>query len=358
MPLFARKGVFFLPRRVEFKDINDLLIMIKSETKHNLTIRNEITAEETLRNYSYYTIMNGYKHVLKHAPPASGDVSFEHFSDFHIIDTTLNSIVLRVILLIEKSLKSRISHLIAMNYGVDTILTNDITNPSDYLCKLHYSSSRKFRDTILCNLKKHITDPRKDSPVYYYKNNKDNIPPWILAHNINLGESINWYKILVKNDKDSICNQMVVSAVLTPDEKKELFIKSFEILYEFRNKAAHGSVIIPKLNRFVMPYPHVVKYFSNDDILSSSEYLAGYGSKDFYSVLLAIFILLNDKQVLYLLVVDIIKLLLLYIDYDCKGSKLADIYQVPPKFANRLIKLLDFKSIDYTTEIADIVDRI
>lgn len=347
-----------MSKRVEFEDITGLISMIKSPTKHNLVINDEQNAEETLRSYSYYTIMNGYKHVLDFKSPASGDISFEHFSEFHLIDTTFNSIVLRVILLIEKSFKSRVSYLVAKKYGVDTSYDKNIRGVGDYLSINNYSSSSPYRNRCLLKLKEIIINPNNGSPVHYYKKNKANIPPWILAHNLNLGQSIYWYKILVENDKDEICNQIIDSGYMSQVEKKELLVKSIDLLHEFRNKAAHGSVIITNLNKCILPNPLVIDFFRDNDIITSSEYLSGFGAKDFYSVFLAIFILFNDKQVLYLLVVDVLKLLLIYEKYDYQGSRLTEIYKFPIDFSRRLLKLLDSKGISYPDEVYEIAKRV
>lgn len=346
-----------MSKRVDFIDIPDLVKLIKD--RHNLIISNDTVAEEALYNYSYYTLMNGYKHVLDHSAPANGTASFEHFIDFHLIDTTLNSIFLRIILLTEKTLKSNVSHLVAKNYGVDTQALNDINNPADYLYRGYYSSSSKDTRKCLYKLKEHILDPWQSTPVHYYKNTKLNIPPWILAHNLNLGESIRWYKILAENDKNDICNKMLVNKNgLSQDELKCLFIAAMDILHEYRNKAAHGQVVISKLNRRELPHKESVKFFNNTDITNSSNYKNGFGVKDYYAIILSVFILTKDKQALYLFTFDILKLLIIYNEYNFCGKSLCDIYGFPPDFSLKMLLLLDFKGIEIDENLYELASKV
>jgi abortive infection bacteriophage resistance protein len=99
------------------------------EERH-ISVPDKEFAIQVLQNYSYYGIINGYKNTFLQVPNSDSFIPGTNFNELytlHIIDTSLNNIIFKYILFLEKALKSRISYLVAQKYGV-------YTNPLDLRC--------------------------------------------------------------------------------------------------------------------------------------------------------------------------------------------------------------------------------
>ena len=96
---------------------------------------------------------------------------FEELYTLHIIDTSLNSILFKCILYLEKALKSRISYQVSEKYGVYTDYHDlHCLNPNDYLYLRHYSNGTGRRLNILKSLKECITQTRNNPMLLHYLN--------------------------------------------------------------------------------------------------------------------------------------------------------------------------------------------
>ena len=153
-----------------FQTYDQLLINLESK---NIIIDNRELALRTLSNQSYYGIVNGYKNMFP--TDTSGDkftipVKFTDLYAVQLIDANLSSVILKYILYIEKSLKSKISYIVAQNYGVFTDET-DLNNLDidDYLNETHYSRSTGRRKAVTRRLKEDITKHPTATIKHYIK---------------------------------------------------------------------------------------------------------------------------------------------------------------------------------------------
>ena len=127
-----------------FKTYEELLQLMESR---HIIIEDREFAIRALENLSYYELVNGYKNIFSAFTDSDDFIQgtrFEELYTLHIIDTSLNNIIFKYILFLERALKSRISYLVSKQYGVYTDY-NDLTccNPDDYLCdKTKYFSSK------------------------------------------------------------------------------------------------------------------------------------------------------------------------------------------------------------------------
>ena len=99
----------------------------------------ETFVKECLASHSYYTIVNGYKDIFgTHFDESQSlekfnyKVEFNQLYTLYTIDTNLNSILFKYILYVERSLKTKISHIVAREFGVDM---------HGYLNKKHYKNN-------------------------------------------------------------------------------------------------------------------------------------------------------------------------------------------------------------------------
>lgn len=320
-----------------FLDYQSLIELMDSR---NIIIDNPNFAQKVLSNFSYYTLVNGYKNTFPTDPQTERfltPIMFDELYTLHIIDTTLNSILLKNILVIEHSLKSKISYIVAKNYGVYTDVT-DLSNSSkdDYLCTKYYSRNN-MRNNILRTIKKSLTDNTRNDIVRHYENTKNHIPPWILTTNIPLGLSIKWYSILKSQDKEYVCNSFIEGNLLSIPQKKEFLIQSLKLLKEYRNKIAHGNRTFSNSMNSIIPKTQLLLLSNN--IISEDEYNSGLGQKDLMAIILVILILLNDPYMVTNFMNDIVSTFNPYKNIKFASKSIFEIFELPNDFIKRIYNI-------------------
>ncbi len=326
-----------IPFDKPFKTYDEQILILKSR---NIVIDNPDFAKRILSSLSYYTIINGYKNTFLSVPQSenfSDGTTFEDLYTLHIIDTNLNSIILKYILFTERYLKTRLSYLVSEKYGVYTD-TNDMTNtnPSDYLCRDYYGGAG--RNNILKRVKEVLTSPNLNQSVAHYANDKNHIPPWILVTAMPLGLTIKWYTILKPIDKQTICEQFIGSDGLSIEEKKEFILKSFNLLREFRNNIAHGNRTFSVGNLPVLPKSALLSLAYEN--ISVAEYNAGHGKNDTYAIILICFILLNDRYLLTNFLRDLEYTLMPYQNSIVNQKSIFEIFRLPNDIFDRLNRMI------------------
>lgn len=322
--------------------------MIDIMRERNIAVSDEAFAEMVLENYSYYSIVNGYKNTflqLNDSEKFIPGTKFEELYTLHIIDTSLNNILFKYILYVEKALKSRLSYFTAENFGVYTNRL-DLSNndPDDYLYNRRYSNSNGKRDSILRKLKECLRNDRKDPCLEHYITTKNHIPPWILTYNVPFGLTIEWYTILRGIHKTEICTKFLNNPFLTTDELKEFFLKALQLLKEYRNKIAHGNRTFNIIGLPILPKKAILTLtFGN---LSVSEYDHGRrGQNDIFAVFLVIMILLNDQYLLKNFYNDCWTLFYPYKEEKIKfnGKSIFEVFGLPDDILNRMERLLNIR---------------
>ena len=304
----------------------------------NIIIKDSKTAKKILNTVSYYKLVNGYKQSLIVTENDSDSeifqdgVTIEFLYNLHIFDITLQSILFKYILSIETSFKTRISYLIADQYGVFE---------REYLSQENYIASgnkRKLRRAVLKELKED-KDNTKYTPTKYYRdgdieNNippKNHIPPWILIQNISFTRSIRWYSILNSNDKNQIYTQFPITKKRRATEtiEKEYFLDSLKILRDYRNNVAHGyRSINVKIKNCIDK--NSLNTIIPSTVLSDSE-LDTFGYKDLYSVLISI-VALTDYLIMENALIDELSAL-----FNTKmGEEVKKLANLPDNFLQRL----------------------
>lgn len=325
-----------------FKTIDEQIEILKSR---NIIIEDLPFARSVLNGLSYYTIINGYKNSflsIKGTDMFSPGTRLEELYTLHILDTSLSNIIFKNILYVERYLKTRLSYLISLNYGVYTDF-DDMTNlnTQDYLCKKYYGRSNGHRENILYALKESITSNRKNIIVEHYLDTKNHMPPWIMITNIPFGLAIEWYSILVDTDKSNICEQFIMSQRLTIDDKKEFFKKSLSLLKEYRNNIAHGNRTFNTLTRSVLPKKQVIEL--SKGMISQSEYNSKIGQNDLFAAIMSIVILIDDRYLLKNFYNDLTYTLLPYKNILFSGKTILKTFSLPENVFQRMEQYLERK---------------
>lgn len=325
-----------------FKTLSEQINIL---TSRNIHIADREFARKVLGSLSYYTIINGYKNTFLSVPGTDNFIEGTSFNDLytlHMIDTNLNSIVLKNILFVEQYLKTRISYLVSSQYGVytDPYDTSN-QNPDDYLFRDHYSRSSKGRNNILRQLKETLTSDTINDSVAHYANMKNHIPAWILVTNITFGLTIKWYNILSASDKTQICSTFFPVSPLSIVEQKEFLCVSLDLLRRYRNKIAHGSRVFNTSGLPVLPKNQLLKL--SYGVLSSSEYNRNIGKSDLFAVILTCFILIDNRYILANFLNDLIYTLGPYDQVHMNHKSVLEILGLPEDLFDRLETLHDKK---------------
>ena len=325
-----------------FKTYDEQIEIMESR---NIIINNHDFAKKVLSGLSYYTIVNGYKNTFLSVPNKdifTKGTTFENLYTLHIIDTNLNSVILKNILFLERYLKTRISYLVSQKYGVYTD-KNDLsnTNPQDYLYRGYYSNSSKGRNNILKSIKKSLCSEHINPSVAHYANSKNHVPAWILVSTISFGLTIKWYNILKAADKTELCLQFIFSSILSIEEQKEFLNKSLNLLREFRNKIAHGNRTFNVYNLPVLPKKALINL--SYQIITNEEYNTGLGKNDIFAVIIICFILINDRYILTNFFNDLQYILKPYEHITMNGKSIFRIFNLPENIFKRLYNLLYYR---------------
>lgn len=313
----------------------------------NIVIDNKEFAVHALENFSYYGIINGYKNTFLQEPGSDNFIpgtKFEELYTLHIIDTTLNNIIFKYIIFLERALKSRLSYIVSQNYGVYTDPYDKLcTSEDDYLCKSFYTNSTGKRMNILINLKEHISESGRNPIMIHYLRTKNHIPAWILTTNIPYGLTIQWYSILKSADKKAICNTFISQGLLTEDQTKEFVKKAFDITKEYRNKIAHGNRTFSILSLPQLPKEQLLTLTFN--AISETEYNNKMGQNDTMAVLLALMVMLNDSYLLFNLQTELTSLFKPYEHILFNQKTVFEVFNFPNNLLDRLKKLIERKFV-------------
>ena len=240
----------------------------------------------------------------------------------------------KYILLIEKSLKSKISYTVSENYGVETKL-NDYNTPTDYLNRKNYRNNAQ-RDNILSQIKE-STIKSKDESIRHYKNNHNHLPCWILINGISFGLTIKWYNILKPVNKDYVCENIVHNEDLTLDQKKEFLNKGLTILRRYRNNIAHGHKIFTGNIKEELPKNQVL--IVSNGLISNKDYLNGIGKNDLFAVIIIMATLLN-KRYKDMFLFEIVNILEGFEKLELStGKGILEILSLPNDFIDKLKQL-------------------
>lgn len=342
-PLTVVRGffLFMIPTTYDkpFKTYDQMLEIMRNR---HIIIQDPDFAKMALENFSYYSLVNGYKNTFLQIPKTDNFIDGTHFEELytlHVIDISLNNILFKYILYIEKSLKSRISYLVSEKFGVYTDRADmSNNNPNDYLYNKNYSSSTNKRDPILRKLKECTQNHRNNPSLAHYIMTKNHLPAWVLVNNVPFGLAIEWYSILTGIHKTEICSRFINTAALTTSEKKEFFQKALSLVKDYRNQIAHGNRTFSIMQLPVLPKKQLLNLSMG--ILSEDEYDNRHGQNDIFAVVMVILLLINDQYLLTNFYRDFLSIFEPYKNTKFNEKTIYEVFNLPNDIADRLSKLL------------------
>lgn len=322
-----------------FKTYDELLDLLEDR---NVVISDRSSARIKLSTISYYSLVNGYKDLYQRD---AFDKFIEpiEFDDLYVLynfETSLNNIIFKYIIYVEKALKSSISYIVSEKYGVFTDYTDlTNTNPNDYFCRNNYKSKLETQQ-IIKDIKLKIKNSTNES-VCHYKSKHNHIPCWIVVNDIPFGSAIKWYEMLKGCDKTFVAEALFKNIYFSSEEKKEFLTKGLTILRKYRNNIAHGNKIFINYIQEELPKRQVLKIAKGE--ITDTDYKNGIGRNDIFAVIITLYATLyREHRILFLN--EIINLFSSYAEYKfMNGKNVLEMLSLPNNFISKLINLNSYQ---------------
>lgn len=305
-----------------FKTFEEQIQILKDR---KLIIKNDKFAKHALLTYSYYDLINGYKECFMVDDQFRPNMSIEYLYAFCRFDHAFQNIIFPYSIIIETKFKTVLAYVISKNLGVFQ---------DDYLSKENYFRGAKNKsdvNKILNKVKYSYEGKYIDEPTKHYLNTKNHIPAWILLKNVTFNNTINLYSILKIEDKLEVIDIML-KIQLKEDQKLEVFKNSLSIIRKFRNKIAHNLKFITYRSG---------KIFLSKKVLSNTPYNVLFDKKTYnsaYSMLISIYILLDDYRMIFELTDSLAKL---FGDYFSFSQDIVNDYckitEIPIDIPNKIL---------------------
>lgn len=291
-----------------------------------------------LQNHSYYAIINGFKDLYdvsydetKKLEVFKDKVPFDDLYTLFTIDSSLNNILFKYIIHVERSLKTKISHTIASQFG--------IAEP-DYLDSRKYRNTKNLNKNIeIGNICNQIRRPDKCASIDHYREKHNHVPPWIAVNGLMFGTVINWYKILKSEPKRIIADSYFCMAKpISIDDKLNILPSMLTLLQTYRNNIAHGNRTFQSVVKSELPKKELLEMMPTE-LLTEAEFKCGLGKKDLYAVILSLLALIDDPFILLNLSLDLKTILVPFIEQNIQISGKGDILHtlnLPSNVFNRI----------------------
>ena len=230
-----------------FKTYRQQLSILRSR---NLTISNGSKATCILKANGYYNIINGYKDIFLDLALTQqygedrykSGTTFENIFALYDFDRNIRSILLKYILIMETSLKTKIAYHFSEKYNKDFNYLN-INNFNDKDPK----TAAKLINDLTNVIKNNISDNPQGAKFYHYLDKHKELPLWVLITKMTLGNTIHFYNGMKNADKLSIIDEITSIfeksykfKIPIPLEEQEASISNmFAIINTLRNTCAH-----------------------------------------------------------------------------------------------------------------------
>ena len=191
-----------------------------------LNIENDELAEFHLQQYSYYSLIGGYKGIFKEQRNGDykSDASFNKIYSLYIFDEYLRHLILHEIIRVEKHIKSLYSYSFCMIYGDEQ---KDYQNANNYNYAQHQDAVNTLTNQTLSH--------NNDYPYISYNLNKyGTVPLWAIINTFSFGTLSKMYQFSTRKMQNEISKNF-------PHIYPQHLVTILRFLTKFRNVCAHGE---------------------------------------------------------------------------------------------------------------------
>lgn len=217
-----------------FQTYEDLVAKLRDEKK--LTIPDEERVIELLKKHSYFSLVSGYKTLFKQAngeylPNTTIDDLLALFE----FDNELRDIFFHAIQIIEKHIKSLLSHAFVEKYGAEQ---GEYLNPENYMLTGvstldTYKLCAEVR-RLIQTFEGKIHPPFEQKYIEHQWKAHGNVPLWVVTKAVTMGTTSKMY---------SLCTQDIQAAVSKefPNVTENQLVGMLDFLTRVRNVCAHNE---------------------------------------------------------------------------------------------------------------------
>lgn len=275
--------------------------------EYGLIINDNTFAKHALMSMSYYDLINGYKSIFMENNKFINDLSIEYLYEFHLLDKSIQALVMKYSLFVENMFKNLLAYSISSSFGVNH-------KDNGYLSSSHYqtyASGTSFKDNVLAEILPllALNNDKCKMPTRHYLQNHNHVPPWILFKNISFGDAINLFNVLNRPQKEPIINELFKSDTNTDySQKVDIIRNGLQNIRELRNLAAHNLHFVQfRTERSIQPkrlyceLPYLI-YLTND--LKQPLGIDKKACKSLYSAILIFLLFLTTPYLRTIFIVD------------------------------------------------------
>jgi len=320
-----------------YKSLDEL---VQGLIEKGLYIADKEFAKQAIISLSYYDLINGYKRYFTKNGRYLPDVSIEFLYNFRLFDIDIQNIFFKYSVAVE----TRFKNIVAMNLGEKYGSHQD-----DYLNKFYYAygSRKKERFKKMMSSIRNVYAPSNpkhaiDQPTRYYMRKYGFVPPWILLKNVTFSSAIDLFSFLNSDLKRKVAFDLLGTA--EPRQDYKLALNCLYTIRKFRNAIAHnlGFISLRLTTPKAVSRSELEREFFGTMILESDSKKIAAG--DPYSMLLAMVLLLNDRDLIEDMFYEITSRILLNKDKSI-AKRYSKITNMPFNIINRGQNFLDEKRI-------------
>ncbi len=269
-----------------------------------IRVEDEKEAVEALSTFSYYSLVNLNKHLYG-GPDTRDFLGHPSLLDLqlaHMLNMNFYHLLLKGILYIEASFKSKLAYLVSREFGTESHGSIE-QSQNNFLYEGHYDAFNPATRGTLRGLKNKLkalqADISRHSYSHRFLSGNRQLPPWMFVHDIEFGLAIQWYHILREEDREAIGSKMIwgeegrIPSGLPGGLTDRFLSAALDLLREYRNTIAHGERVFPDEMTVQLPLDDLLLILP-DGILRPDEYRNGTGRKDAFACLLAVVLFIHD----------------------------------------------------------------
>ncbi len=256
-------------------------ISFLQKEKH-LIIDNPQKALSLLKQYSYFTLINGYKSLFKKADGTYKDKTrIEDIYYLFAFDISARNLLINSIMEVELHIKSLLSYSFCEKYG---------NSEKAYLVATNYNYNNHTYQSEINELIGKLTEVLKKNNTYgYMKHQRDkhgNVPLWVLVKGLTLGNVSKMYSCLTPDIQTKISKEFEG----VTEENLATFL---DMLTRFRNVCAHNERLFNyKCNRKCIDDMDIHKKLNIEK--RNNRYIKG--KSDLFAVIIALKYLLSEEK--------------------------------------------------------------
>ncbi|MCQ2514469.1 MAG: Abi family protein [Ruminococcus sp.] len=213
-------------QKKRFLTYDEQIDLLKSK---NLLIEDTEKAKEILKEYSYYSLVSGYKDMFKIEKNGNyrDKIPFEYLVNLYVFDDHLRNIFLHEIIRIEKHIKSLYSYSFCEVFGD---AQSEYLNATNY----DYSKYQKEINDFLSIVQNTLDKPDRYRYIKYNIDTYGTVPLWVIIQTFTFGNLSKMYMFSKPTLQSKIAREF---DEVYPNQLSSML----NVLSKFRNVCAHGE---------------------------------------------------------------------------------------------------------------------